>query len=191
MLKIRFNFALLLVSSFLLAGCSSGPDIRADYDPDANFAEFRTYNFFDPLSIENPDYSTIHGQIFRDAISREMESRGYIKSDNPDLLLNVSARLQDKTRVTTHTDPAPGYYGYRRGRYGAWGGYGYSTSTHVSEYTEGTVNVDMVDAGANRLVWESVGVGRLKKDRSSEELREDINSAIASMFAEFPFSAGE
>ena len=32
-----------------------------------------------------------------------------------------------------------GYYGYRGGLYAPWGGYGYGTSTHVSQYTEGTV----------------------------------------------------
>ena len=42
------------------------------------------------------------------AISREMEARGYQRADNPDLLINVSARLEDKTKVTTYNDPYPG-----------------------------------------------------------------------------------
>lgn len=77
----------------------------------------------------------------------------------------------------------------RGGDYGAWGGYGYNTSTHVDQYTEGTVNVDMVDISANQMVWEGVAVGRLKEDRSNEELTENINAAVASMFAEYPFRA--
>ena len=81
------------------------------------------------------------------AITLEMENRGYVKSNNPDLLINFNARFSDKTKVTTspsmHTG---GYYGYRGGHYGAWGGYGYGTDTHVSQYTEGTFNIDLVDA---------------------------------------------
>jgi len=182
----------ILIGALLVTGCSSGPDIRTDYDRGADFSKYKTYNFFNPLSIDNPGYTTIHAQLFRDALSREMESRGYVKSDNPELLLNVSGKLQDKTDVRTYSDPVPaGYYGYRRGRYGAWGGYAYNTSTHVSQYTEGTINVDMVDVKANRMIWEGVAVGRLKEDRTSEELRENINRGVASMFAEFPFRAGK
>ena len=188
MFKFRLTMVSLLFATVFLNGCASGPDIRSDYDPNVDFSQYKTYNFFDPLGIDNPGYSTIYGSIFRNALSREMEARGYVKSDNPDLLLNVSARLQDKTKVSTYSNPSP-YYGYRRGYYGAWGGYGYNTSTHVDQYTEGTVNVDMVDVRAKQMVWEGVAVGRLKEDRTNAELTEGVNSAVASMFAEYPFRA--
>lgn len=190
MLKIRPTLPVFLLGFALLAGCTSGPDIRTDHDPNVDFSQFKTYNFFDPLGIDNPGYTTIYSTIFKNAISREMEARGYTKSDNPDLLMNVSARLQDKTKVTTYNDPSP-YYGYRRGYYGAWGGYGYNTSTHVDQYTEGTVNIDMVDARAKQMVWEGVAVGRIKEERSNEELTEGVNSAVATMFEAYPFRAGQ
>ncbi len=114
-------------------------------------------------------------------------------SDNPDLMINVSGRLQDKTKVTTTSDPymSGGYYGYRRGAYGTWGGYGYGTTTHVSNYTEGTINVDMVDRAQKRMVWEGVAVGRVNEKRSNDETREAINSGITEMFAGYPFRAGQ
>jgi len=181
----------VLVLAALLTACASGPDIRSDYDRSVDFSAFQTYNFFNPMGIENPNYSTIYGSIFREAISREMEARGYTMSDDPDVLLNVSARLQEKTKVSTYNDPYPmGYYGYRRGFYDPWMGYGYGTSTHVSQYTEGTVNIDMVDARAKRMVWEGVAVGRLKEGRSNEEVRQAINDGVATMFEGFPFRAG-
>ena len=95
----------LMSTLVVLTACSSGPDIRSDYDRTVDFSPFKTYNFFNPMGIENPGYSTIFGSIFREAITREMESRGYVMSDDPDLLMNVSARLQDKTKVTTYNDP--------------------------------------------------------------------------------------
>jgi hypothetical protein len=189
MLKLRPMPVLLLIASLLLAACASSPDIRTDYDPNANLAQYKTYNFFDPLGIDNPGYSSIYGSIFKNAISRELIARGFVKSDNPDVLFNVSAMLQDKTEVSTYSNPAPvGYYGYRRGFYGAWGGYGYSTSTHVDQYTEGTFNIDMVDVAAKRMLWEGVAVGRVKEERTNEELTQNINEAVAMMFAEFPFT---
>ena len=148
---LRLISTLFLIS--LLSACASGPTIHSDYDPGVDFSKFKTYGYFSPMGIENPNYSSLLGQMFRDAIDAQMQPRGYILSDNPDLLINVLARLEDKTKVRTYTEPTYGvnYYGYRRGMYSAWGGYGYATSTHVSQYTEGTVNVDMVDPRLKRM----------------------------------------
>jgi len=191
--KKMSRFMLLTSAVMLLASCASKPTIETDYDHTIDFSQYTTYGFFNPMGIENPNYSSIYGSIFRDAISKEMESRGYKMSDNPDLMINVSGRLQDKTKVTTTSDPymGGGYYGYRRGAYGAWGGYGYGTQTHVSNYTEGTVNVDMVDRNLKRMVWEGVAVGRINEKKTNEETRANINAGIQEMFAGYPFRAGQ
>jgi len=187
------RMVLLAGAAVVLASCASKPTIESDYDPTIDFSQYRTYNFFNPMGIENPSYSSIYGSIFRDAIGKEMESRGYTQSDNPDLMINVSGRLQDKTKVTTTSDPymGGGYYGYRRGHYGTWGGYGYGTTTHVSNYTEGTVNVDMVDRAMKRMVWEGVAVGRINEKKTNEERRQGIYAGIQEMFAAYPFRAGQ
>jgi len=187
------RFVMLAGTAVLLAACASKPTIESDYDHTIDFGQYKTYGFFNPMGIENPNYSSIYGSIFRDSISQEMESRGYTMSDNPDLMINVSGRLQDKTKVTTTSDPymGGGYYGYRRGAYGTWGGYGYGSSTHVSEYTEGTINVDMVDRAQKRMVWEGVAVGRVNEKKTSEETRKGIYAGIKEMFAGFPFRAGQ
>jgi hypothetical protein len=192
-LKRFSRWVTLTIAALLLASCASGPAIETDYDHTVDFTKYRTYGFFNPMGIENPNYSSIYGAIFRDAIGKEMDSRGYVQSDNPDLLINVSGRLQEKTKVTTTSDPymAGGYYGYRRGMYGAWGGYNYGTTTHVSNYTEGTVNVDIVDRAAKRMVWEGVAVGRVKEDRTTEQRRQAIYAGIKEMFAAYPFRAGK
>ena len=192
-MKRSLQLFMLMCAAALLVACSSGPSIKADYDPSVDFSQYRTYGFFNPMGIENKEYSSILGQMFRDAIGRELESRGYTLSENPDLLMNVSARLDDKTKVTTYNDPMMmgGYYGYRRGFYDPWYGYGYGTSTHVSQYTEGTVNVDMVDAKAKRMVWEGVAVGRVDEEQSNAEVREAINAGVAAMFENYPFRAGQ
>ena len=191
--KKMSQFLMLTSAIMLLASCASKPVIETDYDHTIDFSQYTTYGFFNPMGIENPNYSSIYGSIFRAAISKEMESRGYKMSDNPDLMINVSGRLQDKTKVTTTSDPymGGGYYGYRRGAYGAWGGYGYGTQTHVSNYTEGTVNVDMVDRAMKRMVWEGVAVGRIDEKRTNEESRTNIYAGIQEMFAGYPFRAGQ
>lgn len=176
----------------MLAACTSSPKIHSDYDRSIDFSQYRTYGYYSPMGIENPNYSSLLGQMFRDAIDVQMKQRGYVLSSNPDVLFNVSARMEDKTRVTTTSNPGMyggGYYGYRRGMYDPWGGYGYGTSTHVSQYTEGTVNIDMVDPKLKRMLWEGVAIGKVKD--KNDNLRQDIMTGVAEMFEGYPFRAGQ
>lgn len=176
----------------LIGACASSTTIQSDYDRSVDFSQYKTYGYFSPMGIENPNYSSLLGQMFRDAIDVQMEQRGYVKSSNPDVLFNVSARMEDKTRVTTTSNPGMyggGYYGYRYGMYDPWGGYGYGTTTHVSQYTEGTVNIDMVDPKLKRMLWEGVAIGRVKE--KNDNLRQDIMDGVAEMFEGYPFRAGQ
>jgi len=190
----RFKTALAAVAAMLLlSACASGPTIQSDYDHTVDFSQYKTFGFFSPMSIEGENYSTLFGQQFRESIGREMRARGYVLSDNPDLGINVSARLQQKTQVTQTTDPIMmgGYYGYRRGYYDPWMSYGYGTSTHVSQYNEGTINVDVVDMRQKRMVFEGVGIGRVKEGRSNAEVRKAIDEGVTEMFKGYPARAGE
>lgn len=189
---LRVIPAMMIIA--LMAACASSTNIKSDYDRSVDFSQYKTYGYYSPMGIENPNYSSLLGQMFRDAIDAQMLKRGYVKSSSPDLLFNVSARMEDKTRVTTMSNPGmyggSGYYGYRGGMYDPWGGYGYGTSTHVSQYTEGTINVDMVDPKMKRMLWEGVAIGKVQ-DKKNDNLREDIMTGVAEMFEGYPFRAGQ
>jgi Domain of unknown function (DUF4136) len=179
--------------ALVATGCASTPDLRSDYDRSADFADYQTYNFYPNAGPNGSEYKNLFTQYVEAAIDREMQSRGYTKSDDPDLYINFNAILQEKTKVTT--TPAPmtgygvGYYGYRGGFYDPWYGYGYAQETNVSQYTEGTFNIDIVDAEKKRLVWECVGVGRVT-DKIRENLEATVNAAVPKYFANYPFRAG-
>jgi Domain of unknown function (DUF4136) len=190
MKRLHSSFAatLLALAAALLAGCSSGPDIRADYDKQTDFSAYKTYNFFSDAGPSRGNYQGLFTQYMKAAIDREMQSRGYVKSDDPDLLVNFNANMEDKTKVTTSPSMG-GYYGYRGGYYGPWAGYGYGTETHVSQYTEGTLNIDLVDADRMQLVWEGVGVGRITEDKL-KNIEREVDAAVPLFFEQFPFVAG-
>ncbi len=188
----RIAGSLILIALFIsLGGCASSAKILYDYDHSADFGSYQTYNFFENAGPDQGDYQSFFSRYMIDAIEQEMEKRGYTKSNNPDLLVNFNAVLQDKTKVST--SPAPmtgGYYGYRGGMYSGWGvGYGYATETHVSQYTEGTFNIDLVDANKNQLIWEAVGVGRVTEE-ALENLEQGVKEGVPKFFAGYPFVAG-
>jgi hypothetical protein len=174
-----------------MSACASGPNIRSDYDPTADFSNYNTYNFIQGAGPDREGYDSLFTQYMIGAIDIEMQNRGYTKSNNPDLLVNFNANLQEKTKVTQTSAPPAygGYYGYRGGFYDPWGGYGYGTQTHVSQYTEGTFNIDLVDAKQRKLVWEAVGVGRIS-EKDLEELQERVYEGVPVFFSYYPFVAG-
>ena len=172
-----------------LSGCASD-NIRSDYDRGADFSRYQTYNYIQGAGPDNGDYDSLFTQYMKAAIDREMAARGYSKSDDPDLLVNFNANLQEKTKVTqTAAPPTYGYYGYRGGFYDPWGGYGMATQTHVSQYTEGTFNIDLVDARRKQLVWEAVGIGRVTQ-KDLQNLQQRVNEGVPKFFASYPFVAG-
>ena len=186
------NHAVLLLLAAAFTGCSSGAKIRSDYDHTANFGAYKTYNFMEGAGPESNSYQSFFSQYMVEAITIEMENRGYTKAENPDLWVNFNGILQEKTKVTTTpaSPPMGGYYGYRGGYYGAWGGYGYGTETNVSQYTEGTFNIDLVDNARDQLVWEAVGVGRVSQ-KDLENLREGVMKGVPKFFSGYPFVAGD
>lgn len=187
----RLSIVSIAVFALLLSACSSGPKILSDHDKTADFSSYRTYAFIDGAGPGGQGYQSLFTKYMIAAISLEMEQRGYTLSDNPDLLVNFNALIQEKTKVTqTASAPMGGYYGYRGGYYGAWGGYGYGTDTQVSQYTEGTFNIDLIDARKKQLVWEAVGVGRIT-EKKLENLEQSVNEGVPKFFAGYPFRAGE
>ena len=178
--------AILCLAAFVLAACATGPKITADYDRSVDFGAYRTFGFFETLGTDSAGYESLITHTLKSATRREMEARGYTYADTgADLSINFNAKLAQQTRVTSYPT-GPMYYGYRSGYYGGWGGY----NTHVDQYVEGTLNIDVVDTMRKQLVWEGVAVGRVT-DKQREQRQAAINAAVAEIFAKYPFRAGQ
>jgi hypothetical protein len=168
------------VAATLLAACASSPKIFVNQDPNADFSKYKTYNYEPVLGTdERKGYRSILSNYMVAAVDREMQSRGYTLSDNPDLLVNFYIHTEEKIR-TTSSPSMGGYYGYRGGYYGSYGGY----DTTVTQYTEGTLNIDLVDNASATLVWEGVTVGKIT-DKVRENLEEAVNAAIPEIMAQY------
>jgi len=191
-LKSIFRTTAILFFVASLAGCASGAKVIADYDHGNDFGAYKTWDFIKDAGPDYDGYESLFSQYMMEAIELEMDKRGYTRSTNPDVFLNFNAYVQDKTKVTQSPSMGPpmgGYYGYRGGYYGAWGGYGYGTETRVSQYTEGTFNIDIIDAKKTQLVWEAVVVGKIQ-DKHRENLRQVVMEGVPKFFALYPFVAG-
>lgn len=179
---------MLAASLALLAACASGPKIRSDQDPAANFASYRTWNFAPELGTDRAGYSTLVTTHFKTAVAREMQARGYTQSDQPDLLVNFYTTVRERTDVQSipRVQMGLGYYRYRSGLYAAWPMYNDVTS---STYRVGTASIDVIDAARKQLVWEGVAEGRLT-EKMLDNPGPAISAAVADIYAKYPARAG-
>lgn len=169
----------LLIAVALLAACASKPTIRTNVDPTADFSKYQTYGFFDEVTGRAPAYESFATRYIKTAIDTEMQKRGFQKSSNPQLLVNTHVKTKDKVQVT---ESPGGYYGYRYGMYGWGAGVPY---TSVDNYTEGTLNVDVIDAATSRLLWEGVAVGRIS-EQARDNPQPAVDEVIKDVFEKFP-----
>jgi hypothetical protein len=179
----RLLLAGSLAGVLALTGCASGPTIRSNVDPGADFARFQTFNFMQPLSTDREGYQTFISRDLMAAAERELVARGLKRTEtSPDLLLNFSANLDQRLRVTQTPQSSMGAFGsHRRGFYSTWPSY----RTDVQQYTNGTLAVDVIDASRMQLVWEGVAVHRITQSRA-DNIRPVIDQAMQEMFARFP-----
>ncbi len=180
------RFVLCLTLACCVAACTSGPKVRTDADPTANLASYKTFAFFEELATDKSSYSTMITSRLKDATRRELKRRGYEEVTNdPQLLVNFNTNVETRTQVQSTPAPAS-FYGYRAGMYGAWGGY--PADIHTTHYQEGTLVIDLVDAGKRQLVWQAVAQGRLSK-KAIENPAASIDALIAEMFEKYPVPA--
>ena len=167
--------------------------MRSDIDPAADFSQYATYNFFEPMGIEGGYNSPVFGEHFRASLSRELAGRGYRKSDQPDLLVNVTLRGDDKVKMRSYSAPymTGGYYGRPGGAYaGSAVGVGVAAGSRATKVTEASVFIDFVDFEQRRIVWQGVAVLDAT-DKVALQLRNAIYTAVNKMLAEYPHTAGK
>jgi hypothetical protein len=185
-----YRLSLLTVLLVLVQGCASTPKAISNVAPDADFGRYSSFGFLDVLSTDKERYESMESNFLKVAVAQELDRRGLVYSESPDLLVNFYIHTQEKVR--SRSVPTTGaYYGYRDPFYDPWGGYGIGVGyeTRIDQFTEGTLNIDVVDAATKKLVWEGAVSGRITK-RDLEDLEATIDEAVAAVMANFPVLPG-
>ena len=186
MTKQTVRSAILAASFLFLQACASTPNTISNVAPDADFSRYSSFGFLDVLSTDRQNYESMESNFLKVAVAQELDRRGFTYSESPDLLVNFYINTQEKIR--SRSVPTTGaYYGYRDPFYDPWGGYGMAMGyeTRVDQFTEGTLNIDVVDAGTKKLVWEGAVSGRITK-KDLQNLEQTIDDAVAAVMADFP-----
>jgi hypothetical protein len=182
--------ATILIASPALAG----PKASANADSSVDLRQFQTFGWANPIGTDQNGYQSILSQNLKDSTRRQLEARGMRYDEtNPQLLVNFNARLDDKMKVSTVPTPTMamgvgygrGYYGYRGGMYGTYPMY--QDQTTVSQYKEGTLNIDIVDVARKQLVWEAVITDTITQ-KKRDNLQKTVDDYMKAAFKKFPIA---
>ncbi len=169
------KYILLLMASALLLITSCSPfRVRTDYSETANFTAFKTYQFrVDDLKLNDLDKDRVLNEV-----AKNLQSKGLSASQNPDLIVNLKASHKRVHDVTI--EPSFGMYSW--GRPFGWG-IGMSRAW-TSDYNQGELQIDIIDAKTNKLVWQGIGNG-INVD-SSKAKQKQIPEIVAEIMANYP-----
>jgi hypothetical protein len=170
---LLFGLTVMIVSS-----CAT-VKVTTDYDKSAQFSSYKTYAFTPEAANMNID--DLNKIRITSAVENELSLKGFKKSDNPDVLIDLKLSLQNKQTATASTSGVYGVgYRYR------WGGSFTTTSIDYQSYIEGTLFVDMIDAAKKQLVWQGRGVGTINQEVKPEKREANINNAVEKIFTKYP-----
>lgn len=183
-------FLIVAAACVMLVACATGPQVRTDYDPTADFTQYKTWGWYSPIAMEQAGYSSWVSERIKANVQREMEARGYrYDAAAPDLRVNFQAAVQERSDVySMPRSDITWAYSYRARSYVSvpiW-----YDETVVSNYTEGTLTIDMVDAAKNRMVWTGDAIGRIAPRRTPEERAVDVDASVMAIFGKYPYQAG-
>lgn len=171
---------------FLVASCSS-VSVSSDYEKTTDFSVYKSYAFY-KKGIDKVEISDLDKRRILRAIEAEMNAKGFVKSNNPDLLVNIFTKSREKIDVYNNSYYGwyPWYYGYGYGMGGyGMGGYGFGYN-NVYSSTEGTLFIDLIDANKKELAWQGIGTGILSYSNSIEKKEARINEFVSKIMMAYP-----
>ena len=191
----------LLTTAALLAigACAPAISVRTALSPEASHLGLRTFRVLptptpkiagaisstnDPMLV-----NSISNRALRTDLTQEFAGLGYVAADsNPDFCVAYYASTNQKLDVT-YWDYGYAWrphwwsgWGRRWGR--GWGGDWEIASPMATQYTEGTVIVDVFDPKTKNLLWRGQGVTAVSDNEVQYE--QDLKRTVEAIVDKFP-----
>jgi len=175
-MKTTLKYVLLSVAVIILSSCRS-VRVSSDYDERANFENFKTFAFL-RSGIDKAEISDLDKRRILRAIESEMLSKGFQKSENPDVLISFFTKSKEHVNIYNNSWNY-GFWG------GFWPGFGIGwNQPNVTTSTQGYLYIDILDASTKELIWQGVGTGYLAQHRDAKEER--IKDFVSEMLKAYP-----
>jgi len=164
--------------ALVVAGGAWAQDVKTDYDKAANFGAIKTFS----LKLGTGWGNQIGEKRVTDEITEALTAKGWKVVPEAEANAQVVLHGATETKRSLNTFySGMGGYGYRG--WGGMGGTGTATTTE-SQYTVGTLVVDIFDAKAKNLLWRGVAQDELS-DKTDKNIKK-LGKASDKLFKDFP-----
>lgn len=163
-------------AALAVAGGAWAQDVKVDYDKAANFGTIKTFSLKIGTSWGNP----ISEKRVTDEITGDLTAKGWTAAPEGESDVQVVLNGATETKRTLNTFYSGTGGGYR---YRGFGGTATATTTE-SQYTVGTLVMDIFDAKSKSLLWRGIAQDELsdKTDKNAKKLAK----ATDKLFKDFP-----
>ena len=161
-----------------VAGGAWAQDVKVDYDKAANFGAIKTFS----LKLGTSWGNQIGEKRVTDEITQALTGKGWTVAPEGQADAQVVLHGASETKRSLNTFySGMGGYGYRG--WGGMGGTGTATTTE-SEYTVGTLVVDIFDKTGKSLLWRGIAQDELS-DKPEKNVKK-LGKASDKLFKDFP-----
>jgi len=170
-------FALVAALSLLGAGALSAQDVKIDVDKSADFSKYKTFN----VQLGTSWHNELSEKRVLVEIQQGLTEKGWtVAPENPDAVVVVHGATEKEKTLNTFYSGGYGGYGWR-----GYGGMGMgSATTTTSEYTVGTLVVDIFDAKSKALLYRGIATDELSD--KMEKNQKKLAKASDKLFKDFP-----
>jgi len=204
-MRVTQLVAAAAAAALTLMACAPGISVRTALSPDASLHGLRTFRVLptpqpkiagaisstnDPMLV-----NSISNRALRTDLAQEFAGLGYVASDsNPDFCVAYYASTKQQLDVT-YWDYGYAWrprwwsgYGRRWGR--GWGAdWGMQNGPMVTQYTQGTVIVDVIDPKTKDVLWRGQGVAAVSDNEAQYE--QDLKKTVAAIVDKFPAASNK
>jgi hypothetical protein len=184
---MRFIQLVTVAFALTTSACASSVNVRTQVAPDASFAGRRTFSILpvpprsvDAASAASDDpmlANSITNRALVDDLTRAFEARGYVLSTtNPDFTVAYYASTRERLDINTWN------YGYSWRRWPR-------RYVDVTEYTEGTVIVDVIEPSTKELLWRGQGVSAVSDDPAI--YTRELDKTVTAILNKFPQASSQ
>ena len=173
-------FCMALCAAVTLASCKTPLVVDHDYDTTYDFTKLRTYDWLpSPPGDQMEDMTEKRVQ---GAVNGQLGSKGYnLQAGTPDFLVSIEGIKKTVTGGSVGVGASIAVPVGSRGSVSIGGG-----KSKPREKQEGSLNINIIDAKTQTVIWKGTASAELKGKASPEEQQQRINQVVTEMLKSFP-----
>lgn len=169
------RYLLSIVSVIFFVSCGS-IRVNYDYDKTVDFSNYSTYNYYADMKT---GLSQLDERRLLRAMDSTLKARGYRLAEEPELYINI---MSDEYRGAPNNNVGVGIGGTGRNMGG-----GISVGLPLGgPNLQRTIQIDLVDAQRDALVWQAVAESGLRENASPSVREDKLRAVVKKVFSKFP-----